>query len=96
MQYIVVRREKNRIVANYGKYLSPDLAAVIAEQGEDSLRLGGTKKDIAVLFVDIRGFTTMSERLDPVTVVKILNKYLTMTSSCIKKNCSRKSCVAVD
>ena len=83
MQYIVVRREKNRIVANYGKYLSPDLAAVIAEQGEDSLRLGGTKKDIAVLFVDIRGFTTLSESLPPEKVVEMLNSYLSVTTEAI-------------
>ena len=42
--------------------------------------------DIAVLFVDVRGFTTMSERLKPETVVHILNRYLTMASDCVEKN----------
>ena len=42
--------------------------------------------DIAVLFVDIRGFTPMSELLPPPAVVEILNKYLTLTSSSIIKH----------
>ena len=39
-----------------------------------------------MLFVDIRGFTTMSEQLEPATVVKILNEYLTLTTDCIRKH----------
>jgi adenylate cyclase len=58
----------------------------LLEQGSDALELGGRLYDIAVLFVDIRGFTTMSEALDPPTVVEIINKYLTLTTECIMKN----------
>jgi adenylate cyclase len=47
--------------------------------------LGGKNFDIAVLFVDIRGFTTMSESLPPATVVEIINKYLTLTTECIMR-----------
>ena len=83
---VAARREKSRNVANYGKYLSPEVAATIAERGEDSLRLGGTKKDIAVLFVDIRGFTTLSESLPPEKVVEMLNSYLAVTTSAIFNN----------
>ena len=42
--------------------------------------------DIAVLFVDIRGFTTMSEVLTPEEVVAILNRYLDLTTNAIFKN----------
>lgn len=52
----------------------------------DTLKLGGEKCDIAVLFVDIRGFTTMSETLEPERVVEILNQYLTLTTKCIMDN----------
>lgn len=41
--------------------------------------------EVAVLFVDIRGFTTMSESLDPPTVVEIINQYLTLTTECIMR-----------
>ena len=53
------------------------------KEGTDALKLGGKTVDIAVLFVDVRGFTTMSERLAPEVVVKILNRYLTMASACV-------------
>ena len=86
VQYFTVRAEKKRIIANYGKYLSPEIAASIAETGEDALRLGGTKKDIAVLFVDIRSFTTLSESLPPEKVVEMLNSYLTITTTAIFHN----------
>ncbi|MBO7453129.1 MAG: adenylate/guanylate cyclase domain-containing protein, partial [Clostridiales bacterium] len=42
--------------------------------------------DIAVLFVDIRGFTSMSENMEPQEVVTILNRYLSMASDCITAN----------
>ena len=41
------------------------------------LKLGGDKKDLTVLFSDIRGFTTISEKLTPEELVALLNEYLT-------------------
>jgi len=55
-------------------------------EGSESLGLGGRLTRVAVLFVDIRGFTSMSEVLSPQEVVEILNRYLTLTSDCIFKN----------
>lgn len=55
------------------------------DKEDKALKLGGKSCDIAVLFVDIRGFTTMSEKLPPETVVEILNQYLTLISECILK-----------
>ena len=86
IRYFSVHREKKRIIASYGKYLSPELAASIAESGESSLALGGTKRDIAVLFVDIRSFTTLSEALSPEQVVEMLNSYLALTTTAIFNN----------
>ena len=83
IRYFVIHKEKQRIIANYGKYLSPEVAKQIADQGEDSLSLGGIKKDIAVLFVDIRGFTPLSESLPPERVVEMLNSYLQITTTAI-------------
>lgn len=55
----------------------------IVKGGEDALKLGGQKKDIAVLFVDVRGFTPLSEGLDPEEVVEILNRYLERTTKAV-------------
>lgn len=84
--YIRARREKNRISRTFGRYVDPAVMKQLLSQGPEALSLGGKMYNIAVLFVDIRGFTSMSESLDPPTVVEIINKYLTLTTDCIMKN----------
>lgn len=78
--------ERQRVTRTFERYVAPEIVREILKEGTDSLSLGGKLCDIAVLFVDVRGFTTMSERLPPEEVVFILNRYLTMTSACIEKN----------
>ena len=77
---------RQNVTRTFERYVAPSIVNEILKEGTDSLKLGGNLCDIAVLFVDIRGFTTMSERLSPEEVVNILNQYLTMTASCIEKN----------
>src|SRR5262249_51829976 len=48
---------------------------LVADMGQ--LRLGGDKRELTVLFSDIRGFTAMSERMDPQELVKLMNEYFT-------------------
>jgi len=55
------------------RMLSP---AVIAQIDPDSLQIGGKRMDITVLFADIRGFTTFSEKRSPEVLVGVLNRYL--------------------
>ncbi len=86
LNYIRAQREKRRISDTFGRYLDPAIMAELLRQGSDALELGGKTYDIAVLFVDIRGFTTMSESLDPPTVVEIINRYLTLTTECIMRH----------
>jgi PAS domain S-box-containing protein len=50
--------------------------AVIDQLNPDELNLGGTRAYITTLFADIRGFTSLSERCDPETLVSVLNRYL--------------------
>ncbi len=59
-----------------GRYLSPSVLEEIVRRPE-LLRLGGEKREMTVLFSDIRGFTTLSEQLDPQELVALLNEYLT-------------------
>ena len=69
----------------FGRYVDP---AVIRElmDGNAAADLGGKLYRIAVLFVDIRGFTAMSESLPAETVVEILNRYLSLTTDCVMRN----------
>ena len=70
----------------FRKYVAPQIVEEISRKGDFSIKLGGENRDVAVLFVDIRGFTTMSEALQPEEVVEILNEYLSLTTKCIFDN----------
>ena len=83
--YIRAQKEKRRVTDTFGRYVDPAILKELLVQGGSAEDLGGKLFDIAVLFVDIRGFTTMSEALPPTTVVEILNRYLTLTTECIMR-----------
>ena len=84
--YMLTRAEKEQIKSTFGRYVDPVIMQQLLEGTPDALDLGGKLKNIAVLFVDIRGFTSMSEELPPSMVVEIINRYLTLTTECIRKN----------
>ena len=84
--YLRTAFEKRKVTATFQRYVAPEIVQELLKEGTDAAALGGKLYDIAVLFVDIRGFTTMSEILEPTEVVQILNRYLELTSRCIFKN----------
>ncbi len=86
MRYVRSVIEKQQVTKTFERYVAPEIVREIMKEGTENLSLGGKLCDIAVLFVDVRGFTTMSERLDPEKVVYILNRYLTMASDCVERN----------
>jgi len=86
LHYLVVRAEKNKINNAFKMYVAPEVVDEMADSGTYELKLGGQTKDIAVLFIDIRGFTTMSEGLHPEEVVSILNEYFGLVTDAIFKN----------
>jgi adenylate cyclase len=63
------------------RYLPPELVANI--KTIDELELGGVERDVSVLFCDVRGFTTFSEKLQPETLMEVINQYLTVSSDSI-------------
>lgn len=73
--YMTEGREKRRVREMFSRYVSPDYVRQLADDFE-SLRLGGERVPVTVLFSDIRGFTSLSERLPAETVVGMLNDYL--------------------
>jgi len=61
----------------FGRYVSPQVVKeIIRMTNTDQLKLGGARREVTVLFADIRGFTAMSERMDPDSIVETLNRYL--------------------
>ena len=81
--YIQAALERQQVTRTFQRYVAPEIVSELMSAGPAALELGGKKCDIAVLFVDIRGFTTMSEHLEPEQVVAILNQYLTLTTKCV-------------
>lgn len=86
LHYIVAALEKRRITGVFSRYVAPGVVKELLKEDESALGLGGKNVDVAVLFVDIRGFTTMSESMEPEQVVAILNDYLQLTTDCVMKN----------
>lgn len=74
--YMAEEREKKKIKGAFQYYVTE---AVVDEMLKDpsKLKLGGEKRELTVLFSDIRGFTSISEHMDPEELVKFLNEYLT-------------------
>jgi adenylate cyclase len=65
-------KNKNFITKQFGRYISPELVKEIASSDRE-IALGGINKELSILFLDIRGFTTLSEKLQPAEVVDFLN-----------------------
>lgn len=85
--YLIVRRQKHSLEKVFKKYVDEQVVnEVVKKDGKIGASIGGTRKDIAVLFVDIRGFTPLSEKLSPENVVEILNRYLTIVSNAVASN----------
>jgi adenylate cyclase len=75
-QYFVEGREKRKMKRLFGQYVSKDVYEQLVADPSRA-RLGGTRREMTVLFSDIRGFTTVSERGQPEEIVGMLNEYFT-------------------
>lgn len=69
----------------FSSYLSADLLDKLIANPE-SLALGGEAKELSILFSDIRGFTNISESMDPVSLIKLLNRYFTPMTNVVLHN----------
>jgi adenylate cyclase len=74
--YFVEGREKRRVKRLFSRYVSRDVfQRLLASPGE--IGLGGERREMTVLFSDMRGFTTLSESGEPEDLVRQLNQYFT-------------------
>lgn len=84
--YLTEIMRRRRVVNVFKQYVAPQVVDKISKDRDFELVLGGENRHVAVLFVDIRGFTTMSESMQPEEVVEILNEYLSLTTKSIFAN----------
>jgi adenylate cyclase len=75
-------RHELLVRSNFERYFAPNLAARIAES-PGAVRLGGDKRPVAVLFSDIRGFTALSESMNPDDMASLLTEYFTEMVECV-------------
>ncbi len=75
-QLVERMRREAVVLSNFQRYFAPDLARQIAGQ-EGEIQLGGAKRQVVVLFSDIRGFTSLSERMSPDEIAGLLTDYFT-------------------
>jgi class 3 adenylate cyclase len=78
-------RERERLRGTLGRYVSGPVAERILAEADD-LSLKGELRRITVLFLDVRGFTTMSERLQPAEVLDLLNEYFHIVVDKVQKH----------
>ena len=83
-RYMTEEMEKKKVRGAFQYYLTPSVVEQMLKNPE-KLKLGGEKKDLTVLFSDIRGFTSISERMAPELLVKFLNEYLTKMTDIVFK-----------
>lgn len=83
-RFILEGKNKEKIKNAMGKYLSQDIMQNVV-QNIDDIKLGGKKANVTVLFADIRGFTSMSEKMTAEEVSVILNEYFSEIEPIITK-----------
>jgi adenylate cyclase len=85
---VVVEQSDKRFVKGlFGRYISPQVAREIVSRADaGDLRLGGEQREVSVFFADIRGFTTISERLSPEGLMQMLNTYLSVIADTVVRH----------
>ncbi|MXN65415.1 CHASE2 domain-containing protein [Stappia sp. GBMRC 2046] len=81
--YLLTEREKKFVRTAFGQYLSPELVRRL-ETAPEHLKLGGQMREMTILFMDVRGFTPISEQLSPTDLVGFLNTLFSPLSEAIQ------------
>jgi adenylate cyclase len=84
IRYQTTGRELRRTRGTLNRYVSPQLVDYVLEN-LDRINLAGDKRELSILFSDVRNFTTMTESADPMELIKTLNEYLSEMTDVIFK-----------
>jgi adenylate cyclase len=84
-RFLYEDREKRKVTRLFGQYLKPEIVAQLASTrgGVDDIMRGGERRDLTLLFADIRGFTSMSEKMAAPDVTEVVQMYLDHLSGII-------------
>ena len=84
--YFVESRTKRQITGLFGKYVPTELVEEMSKNPEQVVSMEGESREMTILFSDVRGFTTISEGLDPKGLSQLMNEFLTPLSRVISKH----------
>jgi adenylate cyclase len=84
-RFLAEERARARLKKAFQSYVAPEVVNQIIKHPE-RLRLGGERRELTILFSDIRGFTTLSESLDPEALVGLLHEFLNPMSEIIVRH----------
>lgn len=84
-KYLTEERKKKYLRSTFSKYVSPAIVDEILKDPEN-IELGGKKLRMSVFFSDVRGFTTISEKLDPRVLSDVLSRYLSPMTQIVFAN----------
>ncbi len=85
LSFLDTERERRRVRTAFSQYMTPSLVDRLAND-PGQLKLGGEMRDLTLLFCDIRGFTTISERLDAQELTELINRFLTPMTEIIMES----------
>lgn len=83
--YFVETRTKRQLTGLFGQYVPPELVEEMSRDPQN-YSMAGRKAELTVLFSDIRGFTTISEKLAPEELVTLMNQYLGVMTGIVRKH----------
>lgn len=83
--FYLTETERSRIRNAFSMYLSPTMVRQVSDNPEQ-LTLGGQERELTILFLDVRGFSSISEKMNPQEITTFLNKFLTPMTDILQEH----------
>jgi adenylate cyclase len=85
LRFATEERQRRKLSKKFGLYVKPEIVDILMNAHEEEAALKPTRRPISILFVDVRGFTAMSEQMEPEDVVDALDVYLEELTASVQR-----------
>lgn len=83
VEHARLEEERRSIIQTFGQFTSPDVVEEILRSGSDT---EGSRRHVCIMFMDVRGFSTFAERIEPEEVVEYLRSLFDLTIECVNRH----------